>query len=733
MYPWHETRVDTVQQPADGTDEAPEPQQPQQYSTSERQRPKKLPCGHILHFYCLRSWLERQQTCPTCRRSVLDPPQPQTSAGRAALANRANGAAREPLAPNAGAAHARNPNENPPAPGQALDANGQQVQRGLFQIRLPAAFNLRMDENLRNRLRAVFNNAGVNQPPLAQPAANVQQAPVGDNAGVGQVPVNQQQPATHTIAGQSSSHSQNPIPPPPPNSAMEPLRPHLHSHIVHTQLAAIEAHLSMEIQSLHIAAQRSAILRQMQAELDRLRQAQGSLEARTTQIAMQAMERPLDLNVTPASSNTMHVPGGPPMVPGGYTTLPLHPILQNRPQVHTPSFVQFGSSSTPENSVGGPSQVQATSSAGASSEHQSLSAPSLSSAGNQGGGSNTATAPPFGAQLLNFNLQNGGFPILPTPLQSRTPSQQPGQQPGMHNPQFIPNPSQFQSALPNGQNVVWMPLQNQGMQQVAGESSVQENLNAFMDQFNPNRSQSNPFSGFEHELQRLQTLIGDVSSTAGTSSTVPTVPGTNPTSLVEGTSLPDENTDILTRRASDVDGIQQTADIAADRNSEVPANDLVSQNADEVSAQRPSEPVIPSVESTNSTANPFQSFQPAWSFNPTATSPLTSLGSARNLSSAAAQLDTGNASNLVGSSALIEPFASNPSGDAAESTPNGDSPHEHDALETGDGTGKKAKGKERLVDTPNGNGSASKVGPDSVSEATQSRNPTVEDVEDLDA
>lgn len=27
--------------------------------------PKKLPCGHIFHFSCLRSWLERQQSCPT--------------------------------------------------------------------------------------------------------------------------------------------------------------------------------------------------------------------------------------------------------------------------------------------------------------------------------------------------------------------------------------------------------------------------------------------------------------------------------------------------------------------------------------------------------------------------------------------------------------------------------------------------------------------------------------------
>ncbi|EMD37767.1 hypothetical protein CERSUDRAFT_114430 [Gelatoporia subvermispora B] len=52
--------------------------------------PKKLPCGHIFHFQCLRSWLERQQSCPTCRRPVLDttppgqvPPQGRPAAGRA--------------------------------------------------------------------------------------------------------------------------------------------------------------------------------------------------------------------------------------------------------------------------------------------------------------------------------------------------------------------------------------------------------------------------------------------------------------------------------------------------------------------------------------------------------------------------------------------------------------------------------------------------------------------------
>lgn len=36
----------------------------------DRIRPKKLPCGHVLHLGCLKSWLERQQVCPTCRSPV---------------------------------------------------------------------------------------------------------------------------------------------------------------------------------------------------------------------------------------------------------------------------------------------------------------------------------------------------------------------------------------------------------------------------------------------------------------------------------------------------------------------------------------------------------------------------------------------------------------------------------------------------------------------------------------
>ncbi|PPQ89513.1 hypothetical protein CVT25_012185 [Psilocybe cyanescens] len=47
-------------------------QDPPQHPDGPNTTPKKLPCGHIFHFYCLRSWLERQQSCPTCRRNVLE-------------------------------------------------------------------------------------------------------------------------------------------------------------------------------------------------------------------------------------------------------------------------------------------------------------------------------------------------------------------------------------------------------------------------------------------------------------------------------------------------------------------------------------------------------------------------------------------------------------------------------------------------------------------------------------
>ncbi|KAI3427160.1 hypothetical protein D9Q98_007097 [Chlorella vulgaris] len=58
-------------------------------------RNKKLGCSHVFHLHCLRSWLERQQNCPICRRSVVPPP--ATPAAPAAAAPAA-AAADNPIA-----------------------------------------------------------------------------------------------------------------------------------------------------------------------------------------------------------------------------------------------------------------------------------------------------------------------------------------------------------------------------------------------------------------------------------------------------------------------------------------------------------------------------------------------------------------------------------------------------------------------------------------------------------
>lgn len=42
-------------------------------SESRPLAPRKLVCGHVIHFGCLKSWLGRSQLCPTCRHSVNAP------------------------------------------------------------------------------------------------------------------------------------------------------------------------------------------------------------------------------------------------------------------------------------------------------------------------------------------------------------------------------------------------------------------------------------------------------------------------------------------------------------------------------------------------------------------------------------------------------------------------------------------------------------------------------------
>lgn len=72
--------------PGDDAQGLPEAAQPPRSHSGLNETPKKLVCGHIFHFHCLRSWLERQQSCPTCRRTVFESEPPAAAAGVAPAA-----------------------------------------------------------------------------------------------------------------------------------------------------------------------------------------------------------------------------------------------------------------------------------------------------------------------------------------------------------------------------------------------------------------------------------------------------------------------------------------------------------------------------------------------------------------------------------------------------------------------------------------------------------------------
>jgi len=103
MVPWEQPAL--AQQPGQAQ---PAAQQPATAPAPARRRDeglraKKLPCGHILHLRCLKSWLERQQVCPTCRRPVVVATDTATrvqqgarGAGQPAQGQQAGQAARRP-------------------------------------------------------------------------------------------------------------------------------------------------------------------------------------------------------------------------------------------------------------------------------------------------------------------------------------------------------------------------------------------------------------------------------------------------------------------------------------------------------------------------------------------------------------------------------------------------------------------------------------------------------------
>jgi E3 ubiquitin-protein ligase synoviolin len=243
----------------------------------ERLRPKKLPCGHILHFACLRSWLERQQKCPTCRQDVVGP-----------------AAATPNPAPRDDAAAAANEGNRPPEGRNGRPNNAPRRNRVRF-------FNLgplRLGFGAGNDPQALQNEM-INQRPRRQPRnetdrVNQGARPFGFDFGFGKQP-------------------------PSPTSSRS------------TQLLRMERQLRQEINSLNLQQQQLRLIRQMQNEFFRLRARQAAVDRGdpdprplSPSHTAGAQGYSLSPQQTPLQSGDPNLPAGV-TIPEGWQLTPLVP------------------------------------------------------------------------------------------------------------------------------------------------------------------------------------------------------------------------------------------------------------------------------------------------------------------------------------------------------------------------------------------------------------------------
>ncbi|KAL5627558.1 hypothetical protein BROUX41_003711 [Berkeleyomyces rouxiae] len=248
----------------------------------ERTRPKKLPCGHILHFGCLKSWLERQQVCPTCRRPVShnapqnnNAPDPRPVAGENAGANNvapiggnANGVPfQQPAAPQPRAAPAANP-----APGAGVGPAGEpdglrEYQFGPLRLRVGVRQFLG-DQALQQAHAAqqaffnngnlppnnIFNNPAPNNVPNNVPFGNANQnQPPTPHHNTNTAATGAHTPATHTPTATLPHTPTIGLPYHPPINAGLPPVPQIPPN---GDLTALRAHVREinEIMSAHVAS-----------------------------------------------------------------------------------------------------------------------------------------------------------------------------------------------------------------------------------------------------------------------------------------------------------------------------------------------------------------------------------------------------------------------------------------------------------------------------------------------
>jgi E3 ubiquitin-protein ligase synoviolin len=258
----------------------------------ERYRAKKLQCGHILHLGCLKSWLERQQVCPTCRR---------------------------PVAVRNDAAHG----------GGGGGAGGGGANAMFGRVRL---------------------NFGFPAQPAAQAGAQREAGAQGDrdqpppddggirviNLGPVRVGIARGNAAANIVAAAAAGAQ--------PDAARASSR---RSRSTRAQLAEIDARLQAEIQQLHEQRQETHLLTALHAELRRIRQLNRQAQA---QQAAQPEGQP---SANPTQLATTITPGiAAPLPHMPYAAYPAYgpppPAFPNvyPPRLTTPSLLRYGAQNT---------------------------------------------------------------------------------------------------------------------------------------------------------------------------------------------------------------------------------------------------------------------------------------------------------------------------------------------------------------------------------------------------
>ena len=260
----------------------------------ERMRPKKLPCGHILHFSCLRSWLERQQICPTCRRPVV-PTAATQARGRGANVPAGQGAPGQPA-----------------VQGQQVQGHGQagdeQNRARVFQIgplRIGVGAGRVAVEDM---VHQIHNGEAPPQQVANIDAAN--QYAFGFGIGRGNRRPRRDQATT-----------------------------------IHSQIDQAERHIRREIDNLRLATNELQVVRTLQAELERLRALRNVVPAEPNATATTAQNhthpttgvRPAQAFVANSQQNVLQagsesLPQGLTL-PEGWSMMPLQRVGQPPLQV----------------------------------------------------------------------------------------------------------------------------------------------------------------------------------------------------------------------------------------------------------------------------------------------------------------------------------------------------------------------------------------------------------------